>query len=77
MTLDGITKTFVASDGKVASISVSPLTIPYATETEVKLVSKDANGVVVKELKYGEAIPTMILQSIQTETVIQTVLSYT
>ena len=55
MTLDGITKTFVASDGKVASISVSPLTIPYATETEVKLVSKDANGVVVKELKYGEA----------------------
>ena len=55
VTLDGITKTFVASDGKVASISVSPLTIPYATETEVKLVSKDANGVVVKELKYGEA----------------------
>ena len=55
VTLDGITKTFVASDGKVASIALDKVTIPYATETEVKLVSKDANGVVVKELKYGEA----------------------
>ena len=55
VTLDGITKTFVASDGKVASITLDKATIPYATETEVKLVSKDANGVVVKELKYGEA----------------------
>ena len=55
VTLDGITKTFVASDGKVASIALDTATIPYATETEVKLVSKDANGVVVKELKYGEA----------------------
>ena len=55
VTLDGITKTFVASDGKVASIALDKATIPYATETEVKLVSKDANGVIVKELKYGEA----------------------
>ena len=55
VTLDGITKTFVASDGKVASIALDTATIPYATETEVKLVSKDANGVIVKELKYGEA----------------------
>ena len=55
VTLDQITKTFVASDGKVASIALDTPTIPYATETEVKLVSKDANGVVVKELKYGEA----------------------
>ena len=54
VTLDGITKTFVASDGKVASIALDKATIPYATETEIKLVSKDANGVVVKELKYGE-----------------------
>ena len=54
VTLDGITKTFVASDGKVASIALDKATIPYATETEVKLVYKDANGVVVKELKYGE-----------------------
>ena len=54
VTLDGITKTFVASDGKVASIALDKATIPYATETEVKLVSKDANGVVVKELPYGK-----------------------
>ena len=55
VTLDGITKTFVASDGKVASIGLDNATIPYATETEVKLVSKDANGVVLKELKTTDA----------------------
>ena len=55
VTLDGITKSFKATDGKVASISVDPLTIPYATEKEIKLVSKDANGVIVKELPYGKA----------------------
>ena len=55
VTLDGITKSFKATDGKVASISVSPLTIPYATEKEITLVSKDANGVIVKELPYGKA----------------------
>ena len=54
VTLDGITKTFVASDGKVASIALDKATIPYATETEIKLVSKDANGVIIKELKYGD-----------------------
>ena len=55
VTLDGITKSFKATDGKVASISVDPLTIPYATEKEIKLISKDANGVIVKELPYGKA----------------------
>lgn len=52
VTLDGITKTFVASDGKVVSIGLDNVTIPAATETEVKLVSKDANGVIVKEVSY-------------------------
>ena len=55
VTLDGITKSFKATDGKVISISVSPLTIPYATEKEITLVSKDATGVIVKELPYGKA----------------------
>ena len=55
VTLDGITKTFVASDGKVASIGLDTPTVPYATETEVKLVSKDANGVVLKEMKTTDA----------------------
>ena len=34
--LDGITKTFVASDGKVDSISVDPVQIPYAEATEIE-----------------------------------------
>ena len=55
VTLDEITKTFVASDGKVASIALDNATIPYATETEVKLVSKDVNGVVLKELTTTDA----------------------
>ena len=55
VTLDGTTKSFKASDGKVASIALDQATIPYATETEVKLVSKDINGVVLKELKTTDA----------------------
>ena len=55
VTLDGTTKSFKASEGKVASIALDNATIPYATETEVKLVSKDANGVVLKELKTTDA----------------------
>ena len=58
VTLDGITKTFVASDGKVASIGLDNVTIPTATETEVKLVSKDANGVIVKEVSYPSSDST-------------------
>ena len=53
VTLDGVTKSFKASDGKVATIALDTATIPYATETEIKLVSKDANGVVVDEVAYG------------------------
>ena len=55
VTLDGTTKSFKASDGKVASIALDNATIPYATETEVKLVSKDVNGVVLKELTTTDA----------------------
>ena len=54
VTLDGITKTFVASDGKVASVALNTLTVPYATETEIGLVSKDANGVIINESAYGK-----------------------
>ena len=53
VTLDGTTKSFKASDGKVASIALDQATIPYATETEVKLVSKDVNGVVLKRTYYN------------------------
>ena len=51
--LDGVTKSFKASDGKVANIALNTATVPYATETEIKLVSKDANGVVIDEVAYG------------------------
>ena len=53
VTLDGTTKQVVVSDGKVASVNVNRLTVPVATETEIKLVSKDANGVVLDESAYG------------------------
>ena len=53
VTLDGTTKQVVVSDGKVASVNVNKLTVPVATETEIKLVSKDANGVVLDESAYG------------------------
>ena len=53
VTLDGTTVNFVATDNKVASINVNNLTIPAKTETEIKLVAKDANGVILKELSYG------------------------
>ena len=52
VTLDEITKTFVASDGKVASVALNTVTVPYATETEIGLVSKDANGVIIDEAAY-------------------------
>ena len=52
VTLDGTTKQVVVSDGKVASVNVNKLTVPVATETEIKLVSKDANGVVLDEYAY-------------------------
>ena len=52
VTLDGVTKSFKASDGKVANIALNTATVPYATETEIKLVSKDANGVVIDEVAY-------------------------
>ena len=53
VTLDGTTVNFVATDNKVDSINVNNLTIPAKTETEIKLVAKDANGVILKELPYG------------------------
>ena len=53
VTLDGTTQSVTATEGKVASVGVNKVTIPYATETEIKLVSKDANGVIIDEITYG------------------------
>ena len=51
--LDGITKTFVASDGKVDSISVDPVQIPYAEATEIDLLAKDTKGIIVNRMKWN------------------------
>ena len=53
VTLDGITKTFVASDGKVDSISVDPVQIPYAEATEIDLLAKDTKGIIVNRMKWN------------------------
>ena len=54
VTLDGTTQTVVATDGKIVTVNVNKATIPYATETEIKLVSKDVNGVIIDEVAYGK-----------------------
>ena len=51
--LDGITKTFVASDGKVDSISVDPVQIPYAEATEIDHLAKDTKGIIVNRMKWN------------------------
>ena len=53
VTLDETTLSMNVTDGKVASVNVNKLTIPYATETEIKLVATDTNGVVLDDVAYG------------------------
>ena len=43
----GTTLSFVATQGKAASLVVDPVTVPYNTETEIHVLGKDANGVEV------------------------------
>lgn len=45
---------FTATDNKVASVEVSPVAIAYNTETEIKAILKDANGIVLGEYLYGD-----------------------
>ena len=54
VTLDGVTKTFTASDGKIDSISVDPVQIPYATAKEIDLVAKDAKGIIVNKMPFNK-----------------------
>ncbi len=53
MTLDGITKTFTVTDGKVASVGVDKTTIPAGRYTEINVVAKDVNGVTVYKQPYA------------------------
>ena len=51
--LDGVVKEFTATDGKVATLEVTPTQIPSGVAKEIKMVAKDANGVVVYEAPYA------------------------
>ena len=54
--LDGQKLTFKATDGKVASVNVTPLKITAGSETDIVAQIVDANGVVINEMKYGESL---------------------
>lgn len=46
---------FTATDGKVASVGITPSQIPYDKETVIYAVAKDAKGIVVEKVKMGES----------------------
>jgi len=45
--LDGISKSFTATDGTVASVGLTKTEVPAATKSEVKATASDANGVIL------------------------------
>lgn len=53
VTLDGVTKTFTATDGKPVAVKVSPVTIPYATLSTISAIAVDTQGVVLDEVNYN------------------------
>lgn len=54
---DGVDANFTATDGTVASVGVTKTNVPAGIETAVKMVTKDANGVVLSytDLDAGSA----------------------
>lgn len=46
---------FVATNGKIVNLAITPNTITYNKETKIELQAKDANGVTVKTIEYGES----------------------
>ena len=54
--LDGVAKEFTATDGVVADVNVTPVTIPANTKgTEIKGQTIDKNSIVLDEFKVSEA----------------------
>ena len=51
---DGTTKKFTATDGVVAKVGLDKTQVDAATETEIKAVAMDAQGVVVDSKAYGD-----------------------
>ncbi|SHO47132.1 Ig-like domain-containing protein [Anaerocolumna xylanovorans] len=45
---------FTATDGKIATLTISPATIAFQTETEIKVSTADANGVVLNTYSYSD-----------------------
>ena len=53
VTIADTTKTFTATDNKVVAVTVSPVTVPYATLTTIGAIATDAQGVVLDEVNYN------------------------
>ena len=68
VTLDGTTKNVTVTDGKVASVSVTPTEIPYGVETVIGLVAKDANGVVLAQSDDNGNVPSGYELTLTTKT---------
>ena len=68
ITLDGTTKNITVTDGKVASVSVTPTEIPYGVETLISVAAKDVNGVVVAQTDADGNVPTGYDLTITTKT---------
>jgi len=58
VTYGDVTAQFTATTGEVADIKLNTVTIPAATETEVKMLAVDANGVVLNEVDLENTDPT-------------------
>ena len=68
ITLDGTTKNVTVTDGKVASVSVTPTEIPYGVETVIGLVAKDAKGVVLAQSDDNGNVPSGYELTLTTKT---------
>ena len=68
VTLNGTTKEITVTDGTVASVAVTPTEIPYATATTIKVVAKDASGVIVAQSKDDGTLPDGYTLTITTKT---------
>ena len=54
--LDGVVLTFTATDGKVAGVNVTPLSVVAGKATEIKAQIVDANGIIINEVSYSKTL---------------------
>ncbi len=60
VTYKDVTASFVATDNKVATLAITPATVPATVATEIKVLAKDANGVELSSNSYSEVKDTKI-----------------